>query len=618
MKRGKGYLVFFAVLVIMLVWPSPANALEQKNASFSLESGTKHVTTIEFHPSENLMLRPAIAAGGVGSTSSLTEMAERHDAVAAINGTFFNAYDPEDLHPQGAIMIDREYVHIRGGSVVMGITASGELEFSFNNVLRIEGTINGSYDNRWNASFINHRPVSADERVIFTPDYREKRLSLPGHVFVVVSDGVVTAKLQDAAEIPDNGYVIAFGPAWTWQAEKFQIGDGVEYHILSSNVTDTAQHLISVGPKLMTDGQIDVDLSGFSDPKMTILSAQRSFIGKKADGTIVMGTVGNVTIPELAELAKRLGLTDAMNLDGGASSGLYYDGKLLTRPGRLLSNSLVVVRQPRSPRVQVNGEEQFFSGGYPYLEGGNMMVPAGLLEALGASLTWSGDKRTVTGRRLSETVQLIAGSNTALVNGKAVQLPAAPVVKDGRLYVPVRAITDAFGASAEWDAEHYMVSITSDFMSADRHYIRAVEMLDRPPENPDDRSERERRQAEAAGHLILALKLDPGHEPARVELARLGIEWDEDKVYCPPSTACLPIAWSDYRAGNIVMAFEAFTSALQVSSDAVQAHLGLGLIYRHPRVNDLPKAEEHLRMVMELAPDSEEAERARALLNEMK
>ena len=39
---------------------------------------------------------------------------------------------------------------------------------------------------------------------------------------------------------------------------------------------------------------------------------------------MIMGTVASANINELAEIAKKLGLKDAMNLDGGASSGLYY------------------------------------------------------------------------------------------------------------------------------------------------------------------------------------------------------------------------------------------------------------------------------------------------------
>ena len=40
---------------------------------------------------------------------------------------------------------------------------------------------------------------------------------------------------------------------------------------------------------------------------------------------------------------KALGCRDAMNLDGGASSGLFFRGAYLTRPGRDISNGLLVM-----------------------------------------------------------------------------------------------------------------------------------------------------------------------------------------------------------------------------------------------------------------------------------
>ena len=39
---------------------------------------------------------------------------------------------------------------------------------------------------------------------------------------------------------------------------------------------------------------------------------------------------------------KNLGATDAMNFDGGASSGLYYKGKYITTPGRNIPVTLLV------------------------------------------------------------------------------------------------------------------------------------------------------------------------------------------------------------------------------------------------------------------------------------
>jgi exopolysaccharide biosynthesis protein len=40
-----------------------------------------------------------------------------------------------------------------------------------------------------------------------------------------------------------------------------------------------------------------------------------------------------------------LGAYNAMNLDGGASSGLYYGGRYLTAPGRDLSNALIIYKK---------------------------------------------------------------------------------------------------------------------------------------------------------------------------------------------------------------------------------------------------------------------------------
>jgi exopolysaccharide biosynthesis protein len=43
-----------------------------------------------------------------------------------------------------------------------------------------------------------------------------------------------------------------------------------------------------------------------------------------------------------AEVMKSLGAVEAMNLDGGASSGLVYGDNYITRTGRDISNALLV------------------------------------------------------------------------------------------------------------------------------------------------------------------------------------------------------------------------------------------------------------------------------------
>jgi hypothetical protein len=51
----------------------------------------------------------------------------------------------------------------------------------------------------------------------------------------------------------------------------------------------------------------------------------------------------NTTVPNLAEIMKELGATDALNLDGGGSAAMWYDGSYRFGPGRLLPNAILFV-----------------------------------------------------------------------------------------------------------------------------------------------------------------------------------------------------------------------------------------------------------------------------------
>ena len=80
------------------------------------------------------------------------------------------------------------------------------------------------------------------------------------------------------------------------------------------------------------------------EDKININRGQRSFAGVTKDNILILGTVSTVNVKELAEICKKLGMINAINLDGGASSALYYKGKVVTSPGRKLSNALVITR----------------------------------------------------------------------------------------------------------------------------------------------------------------------------------------------------------------------------------------------------------------------------------
>ncbi|MCM3700188.1 phosphodiester glycosidase family protein [Paenibacillus macerans] len=104
---------------------------------------------------------------------------------------------------------------------------------------------------------------------------------------------------------------------------------------------------LQAGPRLVVNGKValDVKAEGFKDPKILTGGGARSALGLTRDHKLILLTTGGATIPQLAEIMKQAGAYQAMNLDGGASSGLYYNGKYLTTPGRKISNALIVTYQ---------------------------------------------------------------------------------------------------------------------------------------------------------------------------------------------------------------------------------------------------------------------------------
>lgn len=64
--------------------------------------------------------------------------------------------------------------------------------------------------------------------------------------------------------------------------------------------------------------------------------------------------------------------------------------------------------------------------------------------------------------RKAKTIKLTIGSKTADVDGKPVDMPAAPYIRLDRLLVPVRAVSDALGCTVTWDADSGTATLTSE------------------------------------------------------------------------------------------------------------------------------------------------------------
>lgn len=114
----------------------------------------------------------------------------------------------------------------------------------------------------------------------------------------------------------------------------------------------------------------------------------------------------------------------------------------------------------RPIQITIDGE-LLEADALPFIEGGTTFVPfRALFERLGLQVDWNASSRTVTGRG-GVTIALQAGNPQATVDGELRQLAAAPVIKDGRTFVPLRFVGESAGATVEWNGMMRSITIVT-------------------------------------------------------------------------------------------------------------------------------------------------------------
>lgn len=129
------------------------------------------------------------------------------------------------------------------------------------------------------------------------------------------------------------------------------------------------------------------------------------------------------------------------------------------------------------PVVAVDMNQVVFPDVQPYLdiEIGRVRVPIRFVaEQMGAVVTWDGDTQTVTISNDRLTINLQVDNPMATVNGTQIEIDAPPkLLPPGRVMVPLRFISEAFGANVDWVGDtppvdglgwgHYQVWIWVDW-----------------------------------------------------------------------------------------------------------------------------------------------------------
>ena len=100
--------------------------------------------------------------------------------------------------------------------------------------------------------------------------------------------------------------------------------------------------------------------------------------------------------------------------------------------------------------IYINGAKQSFSANPVTVNESILMPMRSLFEALGSSVEWENATQTVTGKRGNTSVKLSIGNKQAFINGGSKELNAPPQLINSNTYIPLRFVSEAYGAKVEW------------------------------------------------------------------------------------------------------------------------------------------------------------------------
>lgn len=305
------------------------------------------------------------AAIGTEKTSSI---ATRKGAVAAINAGFFRldtsifAGDSAGLlHIDGKLLSETNYHRI-----ALGIyNGKEETDVDFAHLESVENLL---LKKKIQVDFIkgiNRERNDTEDLVVFTPEFGMTTLTTPrGFEFLIRRGRVVEIHdSKGSSYIPNDGFVISATGRFRNELNDLKIGDRVELRLgvvsIDLGVTKTKgviEDIIAGVPQLIKNGKIDITWEQEKSSKAFVETRHpRTAVAKMKDGKFLMVTVDGrqpgvsvgMNLNELAEYLLSLGAVDAMNLDGGGSTTMFLDGKVVNTPSdkegeRKVSDAIVV------------------------------------------------------------------------------------------------------------------------------------------------------------------------------------------------------------------------------------------------------------------------------------
>lgn len=347
---------------------------------------------VDLEKADVQVMRAMDEAVGLETASSL---AQRYGAVAAINGGYFRTSGTYRGDSAGVLQVDHKLLSepYNNRAAVGFIRKGNRTEVVFGH-LSFVGFVETNRKEKRDLNGINTQRAE-NQLVLYTPEFTRTTLTDASGVEIIIRKNRVVSvnDRKGSSRIPVDGFVLsATGAAREWALKGLRVGTKInvktqliateketasnlqnsngKWQMANSKLQDDkwqiqnskwqmAEDIVGGGPQLIRDGKVEITLeqekvsASFYETRHP-----RTAIAKLKDGKLLLVTVDGrqpgmsvgMSLNELAQLLLEFGAIEAINLDGGGSTTMVVENKIVNKPSdqtgeRPVSDALLVFRR---------------------------------------------------------------------------------------------------------------------------------------------------------------------------------------------------------------------------------------------------------------------------------
>lgn len=328
--------------------PSVQEPVTHKHISTVINGNKQEIDLLEIDPrSEKIEMKPVLSFDSVFGFQKLSEMAAHSKAYAATNAGFFFEYG----QPSGMVMIDGKLITKSSGRFPVFVVSEGKAY-----IKQLETKLWIKYRNK--KYFVDNINTVGKPggTVLYTVEYGDtNRADIPNTTITVQNNRIVkVGGYRGTARIPVEGSLLTLyeSIASDFKGINFAEGEQIEFGYEPDPGKNAQAY--ECGSWIVRDGRVVI---GERDEWVGVMTNNdpRTAVGILGDGRVLIITVdgrqpgysAGLKGKELGDLLVDYGVTDAAMLDGGASTEMIVDEKIVNRPSfkgeeRLLGGAIIV------------------------------------------------------------------------------------------------------------------------------------------------------------------------------------------------------------------------------------------------------------------------------------